>query len=194
MKAVSCSADQSLKLWDLQSGSGLQVFKGHEWWVYCVCASWQDQQVLSGAGDKTLRLWDLRSGQCVQVFDGHRGDVLCVSACWSKSRAATGSSDRSVRVWDLRKGACVYVLRGSEPPARRDLSAGHAGAVWDLKADWAKSRLVTASGDRSLRMWDIESGRCLKTFLGHEDSEAEAVESIGGHLGQVNCVAVDFGT
>jgi len=41
---------------------------------------------------------------------------------------------------------------------------GHNGVVWCLDTDWNSTRLVTASGDSSCKLWDVQTGRCLYTW------------------------------
>ena len=43
---------------------------------------------------------------------------------------------------------------------------GHSGAVWGLAVDG--NRVVSGGVDRTIKMWDLFSGRCLATLRGHE--------------------------
>ena len=42
---------------------------------------------------------------------------------------------------------------------------GHIEGVWDVDMD--KLRIVSASHDRTIKLWDRSSGRCLHTLVGH---------------------------
>lgn len=35
---------------------------------------------------------------------------------------------------------------------------GHAGVVWCLDVDWTSTRLVSGSGDATVRLWDVSNG------------------------------------
>jgi len=35
---------------------------------------------------------------------------------------------------------------------------GHAGAVWCIDVDWTTTKLITGSGDMTVRLWDVETG------------------------------------
>jgi len=39
---------------------------------------------------------------------------------------------------------------------------GHQGAVWALDPSWDSKYLLTGSADNSVRIWDVETGACLK--------------------------------
>jgi WD40 repeat protein len=71
-KIVSGSWDNTIRLWDVQSGSELAVFKGHEPDVYSVAFSPDGSKIVSGSWDKTIRLWDVQSGSELAVFKGLR--------------------------------------------------------------------------------------------------------------------------
>jgi WD40 repeat protein len=44
---------------------------------------------------------------------------------------------------------------------------GHKG--WVLCLVINNGRLFSASDDRTIRVWDIQTARCLEEFLGHDD-------------------------
>lgn len=66
--------------------------------------------------------------------------------------------------------------RGTAPPRARPRASaacvrtlyGHTGNVLGVAVCEATSVLITASSDRSLRTWDLSSGRRLDTLYGHE--------------------------
>jgi len=41
---------------------------------------------------------------------------------------------------------------------------GHEGAVWDCDIDFSSTRLLTASADRTARLWDVQGGKELFAF------------------------------
>ena len=42
---------------------------------------------------------------------------------------------------------------------------GHKGAIWDLDCDRFSTRLLTASADATCKLWVLETGECLHTFV-----------------------------
>src|SRR5205823_4323707 len=44
---------------------------------------------------------------------------------------------------------------------------GHKGQVWSVSVSADGKRLLTSSSDKTLRLWDTDTGKCLCVFEGH---------------------------
>lgn len=71
----------------------------------------------------------------------------------SHDRVITASDDHSINVHDPLTGQLIHNLHG------------HAGGVWSLAT--TRNTLVSGSTDRTVRIWDLEKGRCTHTFREH---------------------------
>ena len=90
------------------------------------------------------------------MLEGHEDVVSCVRAGASGDLLSSASWDKTARVW--RDGACVLTLKG------------HDKAVWSvLPLDDAEGRVLTASADRTIKLWDGQTGAVSKTYEGHQD-------------------------
>ncbi len=67
-RALSGSWDETLRLWDLDTGACLQTLEGHTEPVSCVALTPDGRRALSGSWDNTLLLWDLDTGDCLAVY------------------------------------------------------------------------------------------------------------------------------
>ncbi|MDR1626851.1 MAG: hypothetical protein LBT33_09960, partial [Spirochaetia bacterium] len=76
---VSGSWDNTIKLWDVESGREVCTFSGHSNRVWSVAFSPDGKQIVSGSGDDTLKLWDAESGREIRSFVGHSGSVWSVA-------------------------------------------------------------------------------------------------------------------
>jgi len=198
-RAVSGSSDESLRVWDLESGACVRTLESHSYGIWSVSVTPDGRCAVSGSGDNTVRVWDLENGECLRTLEGHSDRVCSVCVTPDGWRAVSGSYDKTLRLWDLQGGTCLRTLKaqGSEvlsvsatPDARCAVSGSRDGIlrVWDLGAgnclrtleghgDSVRSVCVTPNGrlavsgslDKTVRVWDLESGTCLRILQGHSD-------------------------
>ena len=67
-RAVSGSADNTLRMWDLESGQTLQTLQGHTDWVLAAALTPDGRYAVSGSRDYTLRVWNLKDGKELLTF------------------------------------------------------------------------------------------------------------------------------
>jgi hypothetical protein len=101
------------------------------------------------------------------LLRGHSGDVCGVD--FNGATAATASADGVVRLF-AADGAFLRDLRG------------HTGRVWGVSFSRDGKRLLSASGDRTAKVWDVASGLCVHTLSGHSGDVNQAKFSPDGAL------------
>ncbi|HEX7186217.1 MAG TPA: AAA family ATPase [Thermoanaerobaculia bacterium] len=152
-RAVSASADQTLRLWDLREGISLAVLKPHTARAVLKghtadvtgCAFTRDgTRIVSRSKDGRLGLWDGESGELVAFAEGHTDWVNAFAIAEDEGVVYSVSEDQTVRVWDLATGEPRGVVYGVSP--FRSLAAV-AGGVY--------------AGDEAGNLWVLEyaSGR-----------------------------------
>lgn len=70
--------------------------------------------------------------------------------------------DRTACVWRLPDLVSVVVFKG------------HKRGIWSVEFSPVDQCVLTASGDKTIRIWAISDGSCLKTFEGHTSSVLRA--------------------
>jgi WD40 repeat protein len=152
---ASASQDQTIKLWNLQTGQCLKTLKGHTAWVWSIACSSDRQLLASGSCDHTVKLWNIQTGECLKTLRGHTNMVFSVSWNVDQRTLASGSSDHTVNIWDTQTGECLNTL------------CGHSAMV--LSVAWSPDGRLLASGsqDQTIKLWDVRTGQCLKTLQGH---------------------------
>jgi WD40 repeat protein len=132
-RAVSASADQTLRLWDLANGQTIHTFEGHADWVKAAVVTPDGHGAVSASYDKTLSLWYLESGQTLHSFEGHT-DWINAVAVTADSRRANKSCKQPATL-RFTVFTCGAVLGRS----RASGAAWSSQAVYDIAA---KSRVV----------------------------------------------------
>jgi small GTP-binding protein len=142
-RALSGSADKTVRVWDAETGACLRTLGGHSGWVNSVALGGDGRRALSGSDDNTVRVWDAETGACLRTLEGHSGLVGSVALGGDGRRALSGSADKTVRVWDAETGACLRTLEG------------HSGRVWSVA--WSANGDFAFSGAENgvMRVWDL---------------------------------------
>jgi WD40 repeat protein len=78
-RAVSASLDQTLKVWDLDSGRELRTLEGHSDSVYGVAVTADGKRAVSASGDSTLKAWNLETGELLATFICDALAMCCAS-------------------------------------------------------------------------------------------------------------------
>ncbi len=125
-----------------------------------------DAELLSGNFDSALRLAieDVRLG-------GSEANAVTSSSAISSS----GASSPAAYSPALAELAAAFFQSGW----RLNLS-GHDGGVWSAAFNSDGSRIVTASNDKTARIWDAASGKQLVILDGHQDWVLSAAFSPDG--------------
>ncbi len=101
--ALSGADDNTVRLWEVESGRALRVMEGHTRGVGGVAFSPDGRYALSGADDTTVRLWQVESGRAMGAMEGHTGSVLGVAFSPDGRYALSCANNGVMRVWDLSR-------------------------------------------------------------------------------------------
>lgn len=176
---LSCSHDQTLKLWSTErvSVSGSFALDARVY-THAISPIASHLLVACGTQHPAVRLVDLRSSAAVQSLvsprqvGGSTGAALAVA--WSPVHEhvlASGSVDGAVRIWDVRKSNGLVALLDQEDiigladggvslqgRTPRSTAKAHVGPVNGLTWTDDGAYLITAGHDSRIRVWDAATG------------------------------------
>jgi WD40 repeat protein len=103
-KAVSASSDNTLKLWDLNSGEPVRTLTGHTRAVLAVAITPDGQKAVFASRENTLKIWDLNIGKEMATFTGD-GLLYCCAVAPDGVTVAAGDQFGRVHFLRLEGGA-----------------------------------------------------------------------------------------
>eukprot|EP00054_Salpingoeca_dolichothecata_P014621 m.82899 g.82899 ORF g.82899 m.82899 type:complete len:830 (-) comp21086_c0_seq1:117-2606(-) len=157
-KIVSGSYDSTLKVWGVRTGQCEHTLRGHDGAVLAL--QFDDTHIVSGGMDTQIKIWELKTGTCLSALTGHRGGVTCLHFNWHEGRIFSGALDGDLRFWDIHTGECLDTLDWIR-------SEGHTGVIRQIQAD--KWRVISASDDKTIKVWNLRTGQRLVTLQCHTD-------------------------
>jgi WD40 repeat protein/class 3 adenylate cyclase len=147
-RALSCSMDGTLKLWDLPGGAVRRTFAGHTDGVRGLAVSPDGKRAVSGSIDGTVRIWDLQpNGEVPAVVDNDAGATVTALACTADGlMLVSGNAAGGVT---LRDRATLRTLR---------TFAGHDRPI-ECVTPLADGKRLFASDDTGRAIiWDVATG------------------------------------
>lgn len=192
---VSGSRDKTLRIWDLDTRRLVRApLRAHTGSVLCLQfdADPEEDLIVSGSSDATVVLWKFSTGQVIQrLRKAHRESVLNVR--FDKRVLVTCSKDKTIKIFNrkpLSAGELGYpdLSSGVNPvptylnnygfnpaptaglPVKPPYSMigcleGHGAAVNAVQI--YNNEVVSASGDRTVKVWDWPEQTCIRTLIGH---------------------------
>ncbi|KAF2790690.1 WD40 repeat-like protein [Melanomma pulvis-pyrius CBS 109.77] len=144
---ASASSD-CVKIWNTISGTCLRLLEGHTSVVF----SHDSARLASASTNYTVKIWDVSSGACLQTLD-HGGYVNSVAFSHNSTWLASASSD-CVKIWNA-SGACLRTLHC------------YSLNISSIAFSHDSTQLASASTSSTVKIWNVSSGKCLRTLEGH---------------------------
>ncbi|KAL7293834.1 hypothetical protein TKK_0012892 [Trichogramma kaykai] len=138
--------------------------EGHREAVVSVSFSPNGETLASGSGDTTVRLWDVYTQTPKHTCQGHKHWVLCLSWSPCGTKVASACKNGRIMLWDADTGKQMG----------KDM-VGHK--MWVTSLAWEPyhqndqcRKLVSASKDGDLRIWDVVMSKTLLILSSHTQS------------------------
>lgn len=135
---ISCSTDQTVRVWDTLTGQQKFQLNGHTGPVHAVAMSPDETFAVSSGADGTLRLWDIVGGRQLKQLITYPSTMYSVAVHPQGALIAAAGADRKVHVLDMITGTEQRTLTGHtdyihcvtfSPNGEQMLSYGYSGQV-----------------------------------------------------------------
>ena len=135
LRVGSASLDNTVKVWNVETGKLLHTLEGHDAGVFRVAI--HGSRVVSGSGDKTVRFWDIADiaveeegrepqrageGPDPRLLSTHKHDEYPRALAMDASRLVIAFPDKII-VWENREGALYrppWFYKGKKPPVYKE--------------------------------------------------------------------------
>lgn len=195
---VTGSADETIRLWNLQTGAEMRQLNGHDSSVNALIHTIDQNTLISAGADRRINFWSLPDGELMtQIDEAHPSTINSLAVSNDGQLLASADSSGGIKLWDLNTLEVVdtltsdsvgtinhirftrddsYLASGGKRLMLWDLSdpsvpmslEGHRTFVNRLEVSDDNLTLISASADKTIRLWDIPSQTPLKTLEGHE--------------------------
>jgi WD40 repeat protein len=205
------SSDDTIKLWDLQTGASIAPLVGHQGFVSGVAFP-ENDYLISASADGTIKVWDIIAAKAVRTLSKHTDQVSGIAVARKSPWLASGSKDQTIKLWNWRTGEEIQTFKehsgevtsvafspneqliasGSDDKTIKlwDVAgknptrtlADHMGAVESVAFSPDGKLLASGSTDKTVKIWEVATGKLIKTLTNHTDWVHTVVFSKEGNL------------
>ena len=147
--------DGHVRKFNLQTGAELFAVKVHE--AEVVGVAYHEKVHMSASADATVKIWNPAILPKYINLIGHKAPITC--AVWDKNGFASASEDLTILIWphqarDYAKASRDLTKSGKVEVKPIATLHGHTAKISSIAFASGGLRMVTASHDRSLIVWD----------------------------------------
>lgn len=166
---VTASNDNSVRLWDVETGQLIHIMEGHRGAVTAVLFSPDASRVVSASSDRTVRIWETESGRLISRIQ-RALPLLSIAISPSGEYLVTADTSQRAFLWDMEMGRFIHEFEG------------HRNLIQDMAFSPDGQYLATGSDDRRAIIWDVQTGEIVKIFAGHTSCVCSVAFSPRGDL------------
>lgn len=160
---VSASDDGCIGIWDPRQKDAIEYLET-ELPITAVALSEAGNEIYSGGIDNSIHVWDIRKKAVAYSMTGHMDTITSLQVSPDSQMLLSGSHDSTVRTWDIRPFAPASRHVRTYDGAPVGLEKNLMRASWDPTG----GRIASGSGDRSVVVWETQSGKLLYKLPGHK--------------------------
>lgn len=115
-----------------------------------------DSRLLVTGSDYMVKVWVVETGTCLRSLWSQRYSLTCLAFEGSSTQIITGHDDTLLRAWQIDAPAGQI----TRPYGLK----GHTGKIRAVAASADGRWLASSSDDRTLRLWNRNTSKCVQVF------------------------------
>ncbi|TBR58721.1 hypothetical protein B4U84_22795 [Westiellopsis prolifica IICB1] len=161
---VSAGADSTIKMWHVGARDLIDILHKHNGMVRCVAFTPDGRMLATGGDDRTICFWDLMQRRVIVTLSLDDTAAHSLALSQDGEIIVTGSY-RKIKVWQV-----CQQPQGKTPNTQLlHALTGHSHIVTSLAMSSDRKILVSGSRDKTIKIWQLETGELLHTLKGHAD-------------------------
>ena len=173
------SFDKTIKLWDAGSAKEFRTIggaNGHTNTITALAFAPKEPTLATASTDNTVKLWDVKRDKPTETALKtlpHPQLVNCLAFNATGTTLATGGQDGILRFWDMTK---------KEPGTPKTITAHEIAqpkqpqAIYSLVWLPDGKQIITASNDRSIKVWDVDGLKLVREIKPGADKPPPTAE------------------
>jgi WD40 repeat protein len=161
---VSGGADSTIKIWHAGAQDLIDILHKHNGMVRCVAFTPDGRMLATGGDDRKILFWDLMQRQVALALSLDDTAAHSMALSQDGQTLVTGSY-RKIKVWHpLQQGRIISF--DTQP---HHILIGHSHIVRSLAVSADGKILVSASRDKTIKIWNLQTGELIRNLKGHRD-------------------------
>ena len=167
-KLLASAGDNGIvQLWDPVTGKPGLKLEGAKDWLLAVAVSPDGKTVAAGGYDGQLRLWEVATGKSLATVAAQPPPAANAPPPSPNVVSALAFSPDGQQVAVGGGNGGVYLFQAADGKFLRPMATTHGSSVTALAFHPGNALLVSASKDRTLRLWNPANGQLYKALEGH---------------------------
>lgn len=210
---ISTGYRKSIKFWCLGKLTESRQINGHHGGVRAMLITPDGSKLITGAEDALIHIWNAENGDLIKTIKGHQSEINAFAITETGQYLFCGSDDKVTRVWDLSNAkeqmtfvlGAVYGIKITPDNSTVVFNTGnpyggrpsfyvwkgekcrrvgkHRGIVLCMQFTPDSRYMISGANDKTVKMWDIQTGKNKFVFKGHRESvTALAISDDGKEL------------
>ena len=167
-KIASGDRDNTIKIWQLETGAELFNLNGPEWFAAANSIAWSpDSRIVAGALGENIAIWQSSNGEEVRTLNAN--SPVTAIAFIDGQTLVSGDASGAIKTWQAFTGDSR-------------LLAQHSAAITSLAISPNGQILASGSEDNAIHLWQLNNGEALRTLSGHSSVICSVAISPDGRI------------